>query len=53
MILVTTVSWFSLVSLVLSHPRINRSISKVQHQVERVMGVALIGLGIKVALPER
>lgn len=44
-----TMAWFSLVSILLSHHLIKKQFSKVQHYVERTMGVILIGLGLKLA----
>jgi|SRR3989338_981835 len=48
-----TFAWFSFVSLVFSNPLLKRKIGSVQHYVERVTGVVLIALGIKVALASR
>ncbi len=48
-----TFVWFSFVSLVFSNPLLKRKIQKVQHYIERVTGVVLIALGIKVALSSR
>lgn len=45
-----TFVWFSLVAVVLSHRQVRGRLSRVQHYVERVMGAALIALGIKVAV---
>ncbi len=45
-----TWAWFSFVTIVLSHHRVQRHFSAVQHRVEQVMGAALMALGIKVAL---
>lgn len=45
-----TMAWFSLLATLLSHPRLQVRIRGIQHHVERVFGVILIGLGIKVAL---
>lgn len=47
---VMTAVWFSCVALTLSHNRIRARFVSVQHHLERLFGVALIGLGIKVAL---
>jgi RhtB (resistance to homoserine/threonine) family protein len=47
---IVTFLWFSFVATALSHPRVRARLSIVQHHVERVMGVVLIGLGIRVAL---
>ncbi|MFO0719016.1 MAG: LysE family translocator [Candidatus Paceibacterota bacterium] len=48
--MVITFVWFALVSLFFSNSLIRSRIGKVQHYVERVTGVVLITLGIKVAL---
>jgi RhtB (resistance to homoserine/threonine) family protein len=48
-----TFTWFSAVSLVLSHNKVRAPFRKIQHYVERVMGAALIILGLKVALSRR
>jgi RhtB (resistance to homoserine/threonine) family protein len=45
-----TMAWFSCLAVLLSHPQIRLRIRGVQHYIERVFGVILIGLGIKVAL---
>jgi RhtB (resistance to homoserine/threonine) family protein len=45
-----TFIWFTIVSLFFSNSLIRNRIGKVQHYIERVTGVVLIGLGIKVAL---
>ena len=49
MMLITFV-WFSIISLVFSHPLLKTRITRVQHYIERVTGGVLIALGIKVAL---
>ncbi len=45
-----TFVWFSLISIVFSNRIIKSKISRVQHHIERVTGVVLIALGVKVAL---
>ncbi len=45
-----TFAWFSIVALLLTHKRINRLFSGIKHYIEKLFGVILIGLGIKVAL---
>lgn len=45
-----TFVWFGFVALVLSHNKIKSKFLNIQHYVERVTGVALIVLGLKVAL---
>jgi len=47
---VVTFLWFAFVATILSHGLIKNRFVKIQHYVERVMGVLLIGLGIKLAL---
>ena len=44
-----TAVWFSLVSLFFSHPRIRKTFQKLGHWLERLTGLVLIGLGIKLA----
>lgn len=48
-----TFAWFSLVALILTHSRVSAIFAKVKHYIERVFGVVLIALGIKVALGSR
>lgn len=45
-----TMSWFSLVAYLVSHHFIKSRFHRIQHVAEKVIGVVLIGLGIKVAL---
>ena len=45
-----TFVWFSFVALILSHNKVQKPFLRFQHYVERVTGVALIALGLKVAL---
>lgn len=45
-----TFIWFSIISVIFSNSLIKSKIGRVQHHVERVTGVVLIALGIKVAL---
>jgi RhtB (resistance to homoserine/threonine) family protein len=47
---VATVVWFSVVALLLTHPRVNKAFAGVKHHLERAFGAVLIALGIKVAL---
>jgi RhtB (resistance to homoserine/threonine) family protein len=47
---IATVAWFSLVAILLSHKRIKQAFVRIQHKAERVFGVLLIALGVKVAL---
>lgn len=46
---VVTALWFSLVTLLFTHHRVVHVFSGIKHYIDRVFGVALIGLGIKVA----
>ncbi len=46
---VATALWFSGVSLFFGHPRIRNSFQKLGHWLERLTGLVLIGLGIKLA----
>ncbi|GLX77293.1 lysine transporter LysE [Thalassotalea insulae] len=41
-------TWFATVVFLLSRPKINRSFQKMGHWLDRVLGVAMIALGIKV-----
>lgn len=45
-----TMAWFGFVAIVLSQPMIKKRFEKVQHHFERLFGVLLVMLGIKVAL---
>jgi threonine efflux protein len=40
--------WFSLVAILLSKPVINRKFKRFSHWIDRVLGVAMIGLGLKI-----
>jgi threonine efflux protein len=46
---VATALWFSGVSLFFGHPRIRKSFQKLGHWLERLTGLVLVGLGIKLA----
>ncbi len=46
---VATGIWFSCVSLFFSHPRIRSTFQKMGHWLERLTGLVLLGLGIKLA----
>ena len=48
--MVITFVWFAFLSTVFSNSLIKSKIAKVQHHIERVTGIVLIVLGIKVAL---
>ena len=44
-----TVLWFSLVAMIVSHPRVRHRMSRIQHRLEQAMGGILILFGLKVA----
>ena len=46
---VATALWFAGVSLFFGHPRIRKSFQKLGHWLERLTGLVLVGLGIKLA----
>lgn len=48
-VLLITITWFSLVALFLSSPRIQKKFSLYSHWIERVTGCILILLGLKLA----
>ncbi len=48
-----TAVWFSGVSLVFGHYRVRELFSKLGHWFERIMGISLIALGVKLALSHR
>lgn len=48
-IMLIAFAWFSLLSYLLTVDEVRKAIGKLQHHVERLMGVILIALGIKVA----
>jgi RhtB (resistance to homoserine/threonine) family protein len=47
---IATFAWFAFVALILTHRHVNKVFVKVRYQLEKVFGVVLIALGIKVAL---
>jgi RhtB (resistance to homoserine/threonine) family protein len=47
---VVTLVWFVLVSLFFSHDRVRAAFLRCGHWFERVMGVVLLGLGVRLAL---
>jgi RhtB (resistance to homoserine/threonine) family protein len=49
---VATFAWFAFVAVVLSHGIIQRRFAAIQHHFERVFGVILVGIGLKVALSD-
>lgn len=50
---VATAAWFIFVSYVFSHHVIKSRFEKVQNIAEKAMGIALIGLGIRLALSSK
>lgn len=42
--------WFSMVTFVFSNKHLKEKLIKIQHWIERIFGIVLIGLGLKVAL---
>ncbi len=44
-----TFIWFAIVAIIFTNKLIKQKISKVQHYAEKLMGVILIALGIKIA----
>jgi RhtB (resistance to homoserine/threonine) family protein len=46
-------SWYSLVALVISQPRIRGGFGSVLHHIEHATGLAMIGFGIRLALSRR
>ena len=47
---IATFVWFAFVALILTHKHVNNLFTKIRYQLEKVFGVVLIALGIKVAL---
>ena len=46
---VLTFLWFAFVAVVLSHNKVSLVFAKAKHRIEKVFGVVLIALGLKVA----
>lgn len=46
---IATFVWFSFVAVILTHRRVSSTFAGIKHHIERVFGVVLIALGIKVA----
>ena len=42
--------WFSWLALMVTHQRVRSRLNKIQHYIVKVMGVALIGFGARIAL---
>lgn len=47
---IATFAWFAFVALILTHKHVNKLFTKIRFQLEKVFGVVLIALGVKVAL---
>lgn len=47
-----TAAWFSFVALLFSQQRVRAGFARLGHWFDRMMGVVLVGLGIKLALTE-
>jgi RhtB (resistance to homoserine/threonine) family protein len=47
-----TIIWFSFVAISLTQKPVRKVFRRIQHRIERVFGVALIALGLKIALTE-
>ncbi len=45
-----TVLWFSLVAVIASHRALKKRIGKIQYYAEKIMGVLLVALGLRLAL---
>lgn len=46
---IATIAWFSIVAIFMTQQRIQRKFMSVKHHIERIFGVVLIALGLKVA----
>jgi RhtB (resistance to homoserine/threonine) family protein len=42
--------WFSILSIIITHHRIKKGLSKIQHYIVKVMGAFLIGFGCRIAM---
>ncbi|MDO5768851.1 MAG: LysE family transporter [Psychrobacter sp.] len=51
--MVLQVAWFSTVVMLLSIPTIQRRFARVEHWIDRVLGAAMIGLGLNLILRSR
>ena len=49
-LMIEALLWFSLVALLVSHPRVRQGFMAITHWVERLIGVAFIALGLRLAL---
>lgn len=50
---IATFIWFSVVAYFFSHSKLKIKIKKISHYIDKATGIALIALGIKVALSSR
>jgi RhtB (resistance to homoserine/threonine) family protein len=48
-IVLVSLIWFSLLSLIITHDRIKTNLSKIQHYIVKAMGIVLIGFGSRIA----
>ena len=46
---IVTFAWFALVAVILTHNRVNALFGGIKHYLEKVFGVILVALGLKVA----
>lgn len=51
--MLATTAWFSVVAVFFSNSILKQKIQKIQHHIDRVSGVVLIALGLKVALSQK
>lgn len=47
---VATAAWFTVVATLFGHEKVRRKFESMGHWFDRIMGVALIGLGVKIAM---
>jgi RhtB (resistance to homoserine/threonine) family protein len=50
LLVVTTILWFSLVALLISHPRFTTTLKRYEKTVHRFFGVLLIGIGVTILI---
>jgi RhtB (resistance to homoserine/threonine) family protein len=46
---IATFAWFAFVAVVLSGKRINNAFGRIKHHIDRLFGIVLVALGLKVA----
>jgi RhtB (resistance to homoserine/threonine) family protein len=51
--LVICLAWFTSLTILLSHPRMLRAFSRVEHYISKVLGVFLVGFGVALAFVRR